>query len=109
MEPAMTWLSEAPMPIEVLMAPRVRLKRPLPCVRAAITRTETTPNISAATPARIWIAPSSTKRRKLNERREGGKAGAEREEHPFLAGLWPAAIQDRSEEHTSEIQSLSDL
>jgi hypothetical protein len=34
------------------------------------------------------------KRRKFNERREGGKAGAEREEHPFLAGLWPAAIQD---------------
>src|ERR1039457_6120459 len=94
MEPAMTWLSEAPMPPRVLMAPRVRLKRPVPCVRSAITRTETTPNIPAPTPSRIWIATSATKRRKFNERREGGKAGAEREEHPFLAGLWPAAIQD---------------
>ena len=32
--------------------------------------------------------------RKFHERREGGEAGTEREEHPFLAGLWPAAIQD---------------
>ena len=56
----MTWLSEAPMPTAVLMAPRVRLKRPEPRVRSAITRTETTPNIPAPTPSRIWIATSAT-------------------------------------------------
>ena len=42
------------------MAPRVRLKRPVPSVRSAITRTETTPNIPAATPSRIWIATSAS-------------------------------------------------
>jgi hypothetical protein len=52
MEPATTWLSEAPMPTAVLMAPRVRLNRPEPRVRSAITRTETTPNMPAATPSR---------------------------------------------------------
>src|ERR1019366_8475380 len=59
MEPGMTWLSEAPMPTAVPMAPRVRLKRPVPCVGSAIPRTDTTPNIPAATPSRIWIATSS--------------------------------------------------
>jgi len=38
-----------------------------------------------------WISSSG---RKFHERREGGEAGTEREEHPFLAGLWPAAVQD---------------
>src|ERR1039458_5581284 len=36
----------------------------------------------------------SSSGRKFHERREGGEAGTEREEHPFLAGLWPAAVQD---------------
>src|ERR1035441_8825513 len=60
MEPAMPWLREAPMPTAVLIAPRVRLKRPVPCVRSAITRTETTPNIPAPTPSRIWSRPIDT-------------------------------------------------
>ena len=55
----MTWLREAPMPTAVLMAPRETLKRPEPCVRSAITRTETTPNIPAPTPSKIWIATSA--------------------------------------------------
>ena len=41
---------------EVLVAPRVKLKRPVPFVRSAITSTETTPKIAAATPSRICIA-----------------------------------------------------
>jgi len=36
----------------------------------------------------------SSSGRKFHKRREGGEAGTEREEHPFLAGLWPAAVQD---------------
>ena len=32
--------------------------------------------------------------RKFHERREGGEAGTKRKEHPFLAGLWPAAVKD---------------
>jgi len=47
------------MPTAVLMAPRETLKRPEPCVRSAITRTETTPNIPAPTPSKIWIATSA--------------------------------------------------
>ena len=54
---------------------------------------------------KMWAAPSPfsvfggsgfmlSTGRKFNERREGGEAGAEREEHPFLAGLRPAAVQD---------------
>jgi hypothetical protein len=55
----MVWLRAAPMPTAVLMAPRVRLKRPVPRVRSEITSTETTPNIPAPTPSRIWIATST--------------------------------------------------
>ena len=40
------------------------------------------------------ISHLSSSGRKFHERREGGEAGTEREEHPFLAGLWPAAVQD---------------
>ena len=47
------------MPTAVLMAPRVRLKRPVPRVRSAITSTETTPKIPAPTPSRIWMATSA--------------------------------------------------
>ena len=32
--------------------------------------------------------------RKFHKRREGGETGTECEEHPFLARLWPAAVQD---------------
>jgi len=32
--------------------------------------------------------------RKFHESREDGEASAEREQHPFLSGLWPAAVQD---------------
>jgi hypothetical protein len=35
-----------------VMAPSWRLKRPVPRVRSAITRTETTPKIPAPTPSR---------------------------------------------------------
>lgn len=40
------------------------------------------------------IGHLSSNGRKFHERREGGEAGTEREEHPFLAGLRPAAVQD---------------
>ena len=40
------------------------------------------------------IGHLSSSRRKFHERREGGEAGTECEEHPFLAGLRPAAVQD---------------
>ena len=59
MLPAMTWLSAAPMPTAVVMAPSVRLNRPVPRVRSAITSTDTTPKIPAPTPSRTWIATSS--------------------------------------------------
>ena len=40
------------------------------------------------------ISHLSSSGRKFHERREGGEAGAEREEHSFLTGLWLAAVQD---------------
>src|ERR1700678_241166 len=58
MLPAIVWLRAAPMPTAVVMAPSVRLKRPVPLVRSAITSTETTPKIPTPTPSKTWMATS---------------------------------------------------
>jgi len=50
--PAITWLSDAPIPTAVAMAPSVTLNRPVPFVRSATTSTETTPKMPAPTPSR---------------------------------------------------------
>ena len=47
------------MPTAVAIAPRVTLNRPEPFVRSAITSTETTPNMPAPMPSRIWIATNA--------------------------------------------------
>src|ERR1035441_5235924 len=55
----MTWLRAAPIPTAVVIAPSVRLNRPVPRVRSGITSTDTTPKIPAPTPSMIWLDTSN--------------------------------------------------
>ncbi len=54
----MIWLRTAPIPTTVVIAPSVRLNRPVPRVRSAIRSTDTTPKIPAPMPSMTWIAMS---------------------------------------------------